>query len=217
MMITRLALLSALSAATVHYAEAFTPSSGATVGWTSCQLRTFSPACPSLAVAMAADTDTATTSSDVSVPYDAAARLAYKEWIAQYGRPYDESRYQVFQSNYNAITVMNVSAKKAARDASLAGGGAVTEPTLLLLNEYADFTAEEYEAAMSGGGAGGSSSSSTKDPTSTGDILGEAVASVQTQAAASSALQDAADALAEEEAVSDDNNDDNDVAVVDVD
>ena len=131
-------------------------------------------------------------STDVTVPYDAAAELAYSEWIAQYDKPFDAQRYEVFKANYKAITVMNVSAKKKARES---GDGS---PSLLTLNEFADCTAEEYEAAMNGG------SSSSSSEASTGDILGEAVAAAESQSAASSALQEAADALAEEEEVRND-------------
>lgn len=125
------------------------------------------------------------TGSDISVPYDAAARLAYDEWCSTYGKKFDEARYQVFKDNYEAITVMNVSAKKAARDS-----GDKNPPALLALNEYADYTAEEYEAALSG----------TSSP-STGDVLGQVADAVESQSAASNALQEAADALAEEEEV----------------
>ncbi|KAL3914589.1 MAG: hypothetical protein SGARI_000044 [Bacillariaceae sp.] len=132
--------------------------------------------------------ESATDTDDVSIPYAAPAELAYSEWIAQYDRPYDAKRYEVFKSNYLAITVMNVSTKKQARESG------DDSPSLLTLNEYADCTAEEYEAAMNGG-------SSSSDESSTGDILGEAVAAAESQSAASNALQDAADALAEEEEV----------------
>lgn len=141
----------------------------------------------SFAVDLAASTST----EDVSIPYDAAAELAYDEWCTKYDKPFNAQRYEVFKSNYKAITVMNVSAKKKARESE-----STDTPSLLSLNEYADCTAEEYEAAMNGGGGDESSSTS-----STGDILGEAVAAIESQSAASSALQDAADALAEEEEV----------------
>lgn len=148
----------------------------------------------SVAVDMATATD-----SDVSIPYDAAAELAYDGWIKKYDKPYDAQRYQVFLSNYKAITVMNVSAKKKARDDPDSG-----TPSLLSLNEYADFTAEEYEAAMNGDSKGAeddSSSDAAEEPSTTGNILGDAVKAVESQASASSALQEAADALEEEEEV----------------
>ena len=128
---------------------------------------------------------TATSSeTDVSVPYDAAAELAYDNWLTSFGKSYDEKRYQVFKSNYEAITVLNMAAKKKARDE---GSGS---PSLFALNEYADCTAEEYEAAMKG-----------EAPKSSGDVLGKAMENAEAQMAASSALQEAADALAEEEEV----------------
>jgi hypothetical protein len=126
-----------------------------------------------------------TTESDVSIPYDSAARLSYDGWCSTYGKTFDAARYAVFKDNYEAITIMNVSTKKAAREA-----GEET-PSLLALNEYADCTAEEYEAAMNG----------EDPPASTGDILGQVADAAESQSAASNALQDAADALAEEEEV----------------
>ena len=126
--------------------------------------------------------------SDVSIPYDAAAQYEYENWCKQYGKEADPVRYEVFKDNYEAITVMNVAAKKTAREAG------DDTPSILALNEYADCTAEEYEAAMNGG-------ETDSAPASTGDILGKAVEAAESQMAASSALQEAADALAEEEQV----------------
>ena len=37
-------------------------------------------------------------------------------WLAKYNKSFDAQRYEVFKSNYKAITVMNVSSKKQARD-----------------------------------------------------------------------------------------------------
>ena len=79
--------------------------------------------------------------------------------------------------------MMNVAAKKKARETGDA-------PSLLALNEYADYSVEEFEAEMN-----------KEAPASTGDILGSAVEAAESQMAASSALQEAADALAEEEEV----------------
>lgn len=123
---------------------------------------------------------------DVSIPYDAAARLAYDQWREQYQKgDFDESRFVKFKANYEAITVANVRAKKVAREKG-------EEPTLLSLNEYGDFTEAEYKAAQKSG----------KSATTTGDVLGKAVEAVESQSAASTALGDAATALAEEEEVS---------------
>jgi hypothetical protein len=124
---------------------------------------------------------------DVSIPYDAAARLEYDQWRATFDKgDFNDDRYTTFKANYEAITVSNVAAKKKAREE---GGDA---PAMLALNEYGDYTADEYEKAMGGG---------SSDPKSTGDVLGKAMEAAESAAAASSALQDAADALAEEEEV----------------
>jgi hypothetical protein len=53
---------------------------------------------------------------DVSIPYDAAARLAFADWN---GGTKDEATYQKFQDIYVTKTVALVTAKKAARDAAL--------------------------------------------------------------------------------------------------
>ena len=129
--------------------------------------------------------------TDLSIPYDAAARLAYDQWRDQFGKgDFDPARYENFKANYEAIAVANVVAKKRARDAG--SGEAVS---LMTLNEFGDCTEEEYVAATSGGGA------SQQQPTTTGDVLGKALEAAQSQSEASSALEDAANALAEEEEV----------------
>ena len=132
----------------------------------------------------------ATDGNDLSIPYDSAARKAYDEWRSQYNKGnFDDARYQSFKANYEAITVANVVAKKAARDSS------AEAPRLLTLNEFGDCTAEEYEA-MQGG--------STEAAAASGNVLGKAFEAAQSQAGAASALMEAADALAEEEEVSGD-------------
>jgi hypothetical protein len=136
-----------------------------------------------------------TEESDVSIPYDSAAEEAYKGWIEKYDTPYDAERYEVFKSNYEAITVMNMAAKKKARETG-------ETPSLLSLNQFADCTAEEFEAKNKAESSTDDSSSETEEPASSGNILGDAVKAVESQASASSALQEAADALEAEEAVS---------------
>lgn len=132
---------------------------------------------------MSMATESSVETDDVSIPYDAAARLAYDEWRAQFSKgDFDDERYEVFKVNYEAITVANVVAKKVAREE---GSEA---PALMKLNEYGDCTEEEYKAAMS-------------PPTTTGDVLGKALEAAESQSEASNALKDAADALAEEEEV----------------
>jgi hypothetical protein len=126
-------------------------------------------------------------SSDVSIPYDAAARLAYDEWRAKYGKgEFDPVRYEAFKANYETITVANISAKKKARDEG------VDPPALMSLNEFGDCTEDEYAAAMQ---------AQSKSSTSTGSVLDKALEAAVSQSEASSALEDAANALAEEEEV----------------
>ena len=134
--------------------------------------------------------------NDVSVPYDAAARLAYDEWIKSYNKKYDPARYETFRTNYEALCVANVKAARAAREA-----GDAEPPKKLDLNEYADMTAEEYMAMQRTGGTTALQSSDDEEEDSTGDVLGKAVEAAGLQNDASSALAEAADALAEEEEV----------------
>jgi Cathepsin propeptide inhibitor domain (I29) len=127
--------------------------------------------------------------SDVSIPYDAAARLAYDEWRAQYNKgTFDEERFANFKNNYETITVANVIAKKRAR-----GSGGTVSVSLLTLNEFGDLSESEYERA---------NRMASSPPTTTGDVLSKALEAAELQLQASNALGEAADALAEEEQVS---------------
>ncbi len=126
---------------------------------------------------------------DISVPYDAAARLAYDEWRAQFNKGgFNEKRYQNFKTNYEAVTIANVAAKKRARDSK-----ADSPIPLMTLNEFGDFSEEEYRTFMAKGGGA----------TTTGNVLEKALEAAQSQSEASNALEEAANALAEEEEVSD--------------
>lgn len=156
---------------------------------TTCPPRTRNPLSM---VAMAS----AATETDVSIPYDAAARLAYDEWRGQFNKgDFDEKRYAIFKNNYQTITVANVKAKKKAREDD------TVSLSLMSLNEFGDFTKEEYMQALEGGP---SAPSSSAQPTrmSTLDVLGDAVKAAELQTQASNALEAASDALAIEEQVS---------------
>ena len=133
---------------------------------------------------------------DVSIPYDAAARLAYDEWLTEFDKgAFNPARYEQFKNNYEALTSANMAAKKRAREE---GTGTVD---LLTLNEFGDFSAEEYEAMQSGGEAP-AAAAEPEAPASTGtDIMGKAMEAIESQAEASNALEEAAEALAEEEEV----------------
>jgi hypothetical protein len=71
-------------------------------------------------------------STDVSIPYDAAARLAYDEWRAAHNKgDFDEAKFFNFKAKYLAVTSDNMAAKKVARDTG-------TEPELQVLSPTAD-------------------------------------------------------------------------------
>ena len=92
-------------------------------------------------------------SVDVSIPYDAACRLAYEDWKVKYGKTTPpendplsaEERYQQFRISYDRVTIANIVAKKKVRDA----GGFEEARTLncVELDEYADRTDLEYTEA----------------------------------------------------------------------
>ena len=133
----------------------------------------------------ASNTRLLSSSSDVSIDYDSAAKLAYDQWRAANGKgDFDQEKYDIFKANYEAITIANVKAAKKARDE----GMSVDDIERLELNEYADMTAEDY-MAMQGGG---------EQPVSALDAAMDALAA---QDAASGAIVDAAAALADEEQV----------------
>jgi hypothetical protein len=56
-------------------------------------------------------------SSDVSIPYDALARIEYDKWRQLHNKgTFDEAKYTKFKIQYETITSMNMAAKKIARD-----------------------------------------------------------------------------------------------------
>lgn len=78
--------------------------------------------------------------NDVSIPYDAAAKVAYKEWRAKFSKGgYDEARFQVFLPKYLEVTSANIAAIKKARDAGVEPG------PLAELDATADGTNFVYE------------------------------------------------------------------------
>ena len=99
------------------------------------------------------DTATSVDAADVSIQYNAPARLAYDEWLAANGRAgeeFDDVKFGTFEQNYVAVSVANTSAKKAARDAGESAGTALS---LMELGSDAD------SVISSGSGAGSTSSS----------------------------------------------------------
>ena len=182
-----------------QYASAFTPpslpagrtSSSNVVGISSSMVAT-----PTAAQATADDTD-------VSIPYDAAARLAYDAWCKKYNKTPNEDKFDTFKANYETITVANVVAAKEARD------NGTDRAKDLELNEYGDMTEAEYMAMQSGGSIEEKESEAptVEELKAQGEeeekkgALETVMEASAAQSEASSALSEAADALAEEEEV----------------
>ena len=186
MVINRYILAAFLALATQH-ADAFTPPSrpSASVGRNIISMS---------APAAAQDV------TDVSIPYDAAARLAYNDWCTKFNKKPSDEKFATFKANYETITVANVVAAKESRDNG-------TERTKdLELNEYGDMTEAEYMAMQSGGAADAAAPSPA--PAVEEEAAAPEKGALETvmeasaaQSEASSALSEAADALAEEEEV----------------
>jgi hypothetical protein len=179
--------LPAVLALAGHHADAFAPASlgGRTNSGFVAQQSSF--ATP---VARSMSSATATKMAmeyDVSVEYDAAARLAYKDWCAKFGKEPSEERFVTFKANYETIAVANVSAAKEARD------NETERPQDLELNEFGDMSEAEYMAMQSGG----SVPAAAPEKGALESVLEASAA----QSEASTALAEAADALAVEEEV----------------
>lgn len=180
MMINRHYVLPALLALAARNADAFAPVNLAPIGSNGVAPR-FSM--------VASDVDV-----DVSVDYDAAAKLAYSEWCSKYEKEPNDAKFATFKANYEALTVANVSAAKKARD------DGTDRPADLELNEYGDFTEQEYMKMMQSGGSSGEVEEEEEVAPKKGALETAMEASVA-QSDASNALAEAADALAEEEQV----------------
>lgn len=124
---------------------------------------------------------------DISIEYDAAAKLAYTEWREKFNKgPFDQGRYPIFRANYEAISIANVISLKNARDT-----GNVDAISAIELNEFADMTEEEFSSMQTGG-----ESTSVEATTS---FLENAMVSSAAQSEAAKAIEEAAAALAEDE------------------
>lgn len=182
----RVLVLSLLSTLACQNSHAFIPSTLSRSGRAS-----VSPFATTMHAAKESNNDL-----DLSIEYDAAAKLAYNEWLTQYEKgEFDEVRYQSFRSNYEALSIANVIASKKARDENNSD-----ELQKLTLNEYADYTVEEYLAMQNGTPEESSKIDDAIDNDSKG-ILDVAMESSAAQSEASVAISEAADALAEEEKV----------------
>jgi hypothetical protein len=56
--------------------------------------------------------------NDLSIPYDAAAQLAYNTWLKENDEQYNDQAYQAFKSIYEKEAVAEATSKKLARDRS---------------------------------------------------------------------------------------------------
>lgn len=126
---------------------------------------------------------------DVSIDYDAAAKLAYDEWRNTFAKgDFSEDKFKAFKGNYEALTIANVKSAKKARETG-------TEASQNLeLNEYADMTVEDFQKMQ----AGNVAEESADEPVSP---IKAAVDALEAQNVASSTLSEAAEALAKEEEV----------------
>lgn len=182
-------VLPAVIALAGHHADAFAPASLACRNNNHATVDQQTTSFASSPVARSMSSATATKMAmeyDVSVEYDAAARLAYKEWCAKFGKEPSEERFGTFKANYETIAVANVVAAKEARD------NETERPQDLELNEFGDMTEAEYMAMQSGGSA---RAAAAPEKGALGSVLEASAA----QSEASTALAEAADALALEE------------------
>jgi len=76
---------------------------------------------------------------------DKQVRFAYDEWRLIYGKgDFDSDRFEQFKRNHRTVTVSNLNAReKAAREGR-------PKPQWMSLNEYGDYSMEEYEAMLQG-------------------------------------------------------------------
>ena len=179
-------VLPAVIALAGHHADAFAPASFGSRNNVVAQQKLSFASSPVVRMSSSTATNMAM-EYDVSVEYDAAARLAYKDWCAKYGKEPSEERFVTFKANYETISVANVVAAKEARD------NETERPQDLELNEFGDMTEAEYMAMQSGGSA----AAAAPEKGALESVLEASAA----QSEASTALAEAADALAVEEEV----------------
>jgi len=90
----------------------------------------------------------ASTTSSISFPFsDSQVRFAYDEWRLIYGKgDFDPDRFENFKMNHKTLTISNL---KAREKSTLEG---LPIPQWMSLNEYGDYSLDEYEAMMRGEG-----------------------------------------------------------------
>mmetsp|Transcript_4330 Transcript_4330/g.10327 ORF Transcript_4330/g.10327 Transcript_4330/m.10327 type:complete len:781 (+) Transcript_4330:202-2544(+) len=140
----------------VRSATAFVPNSNKLGNAPSQNLPVSTTAC------FASEVDVEVTSSPKFPFSDRQVRFAYDEWRLIYGKgDYDPARFKSFKANHRTLVISNLKAReKAAEDGR-------PMPQWMSLNEYGDYSIEEYEAMLRGeqpvanGDASASYSSST--------------------------------------------------------
>jgi hypothetical protein len=106
---------------------------------------TLTPELPKSTTCFASEVDAEETST-IKFPFsDRQVRFAYDEWRLIYDKgDYDAERFKNFKANHKTLTMSNLKAReKSAKD-----GRPV--PQWMSLNEYGDYSLDEYEAMMRG-------------------------------------------------------------------
>ena len=87
-------------------------------------------------------------SSSSSFPYDEGAiRYAYDEWRLIYGKgDFDSDRFENFTTNHRTLINANIKARENAVQQ-----GITTLPQWMSLNEYGDYSLDEYETMLAQG------------------------------------------------------------------
>jgi len=129
---------------------------------------------------------------DLSIEYDAAAKLAYNQWREQYQKgDFDDDRYDAFKANYEVLTVANVIAAKEARESG-------ESRERLEFNEFADFTTEEY-MVLSEGTTEALEETKEAPEEAPLSVMGNIMESSNAQNEAANAIEEATAAMAEDE------------------
>ena len=80
-----------------------------------------------------------------SLTDDESMRAAYDKWRAKYNKgPFDETRFENFKRNYVTLMRANTAALRKANELGL------KLPSLMSLNEYADYSVDEFKAVRNG-------------------------------------------------------------------
>ena len=103
---------------------------------------------PTVCFANSVDVGDDSSSSSSSFPYDdGAIRYAYDEWRLIYGKgDFDSDRFENFTANHRTLINANIKARENAVQQ-----GITTLPQWMSLNEYGDYSLDEYETMLAQG------------------------------------------------------------------